>query len=381
MNDLYKTRDKTIDICRFIGIMLVVIGHSGCPEIIHHWIYLFHMSLFFALSGMCYSDKNDANPRLFLLKKVRSIYLPYVVYSVFLILIHNLLIRTSVYGSSSAFLELPVGNEYGIVSSYTAKEVLIQVVRAVLFAQNEQLGGATWFLRILFIVNIIHNTIRFIVLEINRNVNRDIVSTVIGILALIIGGVCYRLSIHLPLELQVSFSAYFAFVCGGIYKKITLRWSTNRVVNVIIVCLSFAILCFVGDYGSIGLGVNNIHGIVFYAVMTISGLALTCSCASIIALFINNRFLNKIIDCIALNSLTIVFWHFLAFKLVTLIQLSMNNLSDVYLGCFPVAKSDGIWWVLYSAFGVFIPVMTNVLLKRVMRRKSNDNGISNNCGV
>ena len=26
MNDLQKARDKTIDICRFIGILLVVIG-------------------------------------------------------------------------------------------------------------------------------------------------------------------------------------------------------------------------------------------------------------------------------------------------------------------------------------------------------------------
>lgn len=51
-------RNPLIDYMKAIGIILMVMGHSGSP--ITLWIYLFHMSLFFIISGYCikeyYSD-------------------------------------------------------------------------------------------------------------------------------------------------------------------------------------------------------------------------------------------------------------------------------------------------------------------------------------
>ncbi len=49
-------RDRRIDLCYVIGILLVVAGHSGADErfastALFRWIYAFHMPLFFALSG------------------------------------------------------------------------------------------------------------------------------------------------------------------------------------------------------------------------------------------------------------------------------------------------------------------------------------------
>ena len=44
-----KQRDKSIDIAKGIGIILVVYGHLACP--ISEEIFLFHMPLFFLLSG------------------------------------------------------------------------------------------------------------------------------------------------------------------------------------------------------------------------------------------------------------------------------------------------------------------------------------------
>lgn len=44
-------RDNTWDAVKGIGIILMVVGHSGCPMVMHDFIYLFHMGLFFFVSG------------------------------------------------------------------------------------------------------------------------------------------------------------------------------------------------------------------------------------------------------------------------------------------------------------------------------------------
>ena len=48
-----KQRDPVIDSMRGIGIVLMVLGHSGYPGT--DFIYLFHMALFFMLSGWLFS--------------------------------------------------------------------------------------------------------------------------------------------------------------------------------------------------------------------------------------------------------------------------------------------------------------------------------------
>ena len=48
-----KQRDPVIDSMRGIGIVLMVLGHSGFRGT--DFIYLFHMALFFMLSGWLFS--------------------------------------------------------------------------------------------------------------------------------------------------------------------------------------------------------------------------------------------------------------------------------------------------------------------------------------
>ena len=40
-------RDKTIDVLKGIGIILVVIGHSGCPHLLLDYINSFHIISYF----------------------------------------------------------------------------------------------------------------------------------------------------------------------------------------------------------------------------------------------------------------------------------------------------------------------------------------------
>ena len=67
---MLKNRDVTLDYIKGIGIILMIIGHSDFAflydGLLRHFIYSFHMPLFFLCSGYLYKrrDVSDAAKRL-----------------------------------------------------------------------------------------------------------------------------------------------------------------------------------------------------------------------------------------------------------------------------------------------------------------------------
>lgn len=68
-----------IDIAKGLGILLVVIGHVRTMPFIHECIYLFHMPLFFLLSGMVFKVEEYWIPCI--RKKIVHLLLPYVFFA------------------------------------------------------------------------------------------------------------------------------------------------------------------------------------------------------------------------------------------------------------------------------------------------------------
>lgn len=54
-----KKRINWIDALKGFGILLVIVGHSGCPAWLLHWLYIFHMPLFFMLSGLMVKESES----------------------------------------------------------------------------------------------------------------------------------------------------------------------------------------------------------------------------------------------------------------------------------------------------------------------------------
>lgn len=71
-------RDRRYDCLRGILILLVVIGHSG-TDTLHDIIFLFHMPLFFILSGF-FLQIEKLISRLYLKNKTVTLLVPYFVY-------------------------------------------------------------------------------------------------------------------------------------------------------------------------------------------------------------------------------------------------------------------------------------------------------------
>lgn len=73
-----------VDVLRFCGIVLMVVGHSGCPPPVSHMIYGFHMPLFFALSGFLYNNNKWQNKGFveFTKNRAKAYLVPYMVWGI-----------------------------------------------------------------------------------------------------------------------------------------------------------------------------------------------------------------------------------------------------------------------------------------------------------
>ncbi len=70
-----QSRAEHIDNFRAFGIILMVMGHIGFGRHFDKFIHAFHMPMFFIVSGMFLSIKDE--PSIFMKKKVKSLLLPY----------------------------------------------------------------------------------------------------------------------------------------------------------------------------------------------------------------------------------------------------------------------------------------------------------------
>ncbi len=72
-----KKRDRAVDILRGFGMILIIVGH--CFETSWtRYIYSFHMPLYFFLSGYCVGGRKKLEkPGKYILKKCRTLLLPY----------------------------------------------------------------------------------------------------------------------------------------------------------------------------------------------------------------------------------------------------------------------------------------------------------------
>ena len=71
-------RDNTLDILKGLLIISVVLGHCGV-EYIHNFVFLFHMPLFFILSGYLLKRERMVKSG-YVWRKVRNLMIPYFVY-------------------------------------------------------------------------------------------------------------------------------------------------------------------------------------------------------------------------------------------------------------------------------------------------------------
>ena len=100
-------RSVWLDNLKGIAIILMVLGHSGAP--FTHWIFLFHMAVFYMASGYTWNNKHVQSfnsLKKYILNKIKTLYVPYVLCNILFVLLNNVFIDSGIYASSEEYLNL-----------------------------------------------------------------------------------------------------------------------------------------------------------------------------------------------------------------------------------------------------------------------------------
>lgn len=144
-----KERYDAITIAKAIAIILMVVGHAGCPSALYSFIYMFHMPLFFFVSGYCFNDKYIEEPKRFCIRKIQGIYIPYVKWCLIFLALHNLFVYLGIYNEEYGRSEYMM--DYYEVTDFLKKTVLI----CCNMEGYELLVSGFWFLKQLFVGSLI----------------------------------------------------------------------------------------------------------------------------------------------------------------------------------------------------------------------------------
>ena len=333
INGQSSNRDVTLDIAKAICIILMVIGHSGCPAYLSRFLYMFHMPCFFFISGYLLGDNNICNLKFGLSKKVKSTYYPFVKWTLIFIVLHNLFAMLGIYETS-----------------YTWSICADRVVRAFALRGSEQLLGGFWFLISLFWASV------FVLLYLSmlKRIKKltPLFTWTGGAIMLAFACSLSLLPISLPTMFQESTIMATVFYLSGYNMKCS-RWIRSKS-SITLLLVPFVVAFF----SSFSIHVKGWDCIVYYLV-AMSGTIGTFAVADLIS----KTGIRQMLSYIGKRTLHILVFHFLAFKLVSFFYIIYSNMPISCLSQFPVLKVCSNWlWLVYSIAGVSVSLIIEKLI-------------------
>ncbi len=342
-------RIKELDILKGLAIVLIVLGHCNFP--FKHFIYLFHVAVFIMCSGYFYKpsySENTQNLKKYIFKKAKKLYIPYVVCNIIFLLFNNIFFKLNIYSTN-------YDNNIGIITSISS--YIKRIILILSFHGSPQLGGATWFLQALFGITCLYALIDYFITKISQKHHlKMITQLLIGIIFNLIGFFCSLKHLDL-MGLERIFSMYILFHFGLILSQKKLIPKNKKFIGLELI-ITFTILLIATYFGKISLAQNNFENPIFLIIVSLAGWIFLY----IISLIISNiSILYKLFELIGKNTLPIMILHFLSFKVINLLSVKLFDYPSYMIASFPVLMTDGLWWILYTIVGIFIPICCNQL--------------------
>lgn len=355
-------RINQIDIMKGLLIISVVMGHCRSP--FTKFISLFHMAVFFMVSGFLFQEYNSdsfINVARYVFRKIKTIWLPYFIWTVVFLICNNIFIKLHIY----APLDLSVnGLNYNAAPHLSFSELVQSILKGFIFAARTEMGGTFWFFRTLFSISILYVMIDYLikVIKVNKKVRHSI-HIILGVIMLALSFYCKQNNITLW-GIPTVFETYLIYEVAFLFSKLDIMGKFKKMYIISFVAFLIILCCM--NFGTISFGNNIYPNPLYLIVVTLSGWFLVYGISSFLVRFSWSKF----IIYIGQNSLSIMILHFLCFKIVTLFQIYLYGNSIDYLAAFPVLYSNHFWWLAYLGVGVLIPLAINhcyVNIKQMLR--------------
>ena len=300
-----ENRNHTIDILKGIAITLVVFGHITHIDILHDYIWSFHMPIFFIISGFLFQPAKYSNFTIFFKKKIASLILPYFIFGV-ATYIYWLLVERRFRGNELDPLAQLVGLFYG--SRY---------------GHFLDFNGPLWFIPCLFSMSVL-----FYFVQKLKGEKRFAVVLCLFVSGVITKGLCP----WLPFGMCAASIGSIFYWWGGQYVQFLETFTIkNKYVIILIIILFVGIQFIMLPYSNANLAKLEIGNPIIYLSLAFVGFIVYYMSARLIGS-------SSVLEWLGKNSLVIFALHgpvyrALLFCCSHIINTSVSDLRENILGC------------------------------------------------
>lgn len=330
-------RNPVVSMAKGMAIILVVIGHSLPLE---NWgrnyIYMFHVPLFFFVSGYCFKERYLNDSLTFIGHRLRGLWCPFVKYGILMVLLHNVFCLLHIYGPQCD------------VVAFTLPQMGVAILKQFAMTDAEPLLGAYWFLNTLFGASLLFYAFR------------RVAGGKWTVVILLTGSAVSLLQIPYIGFQRIIFRMFFAgtyMALGHLFSDIS-AFNAKTPVSMVTVGI-LAVLVAVGE-------LFLPHEMTDATLLTLLPCILVALAGILMLLGLSqwlltasNRLavkLSHILDFIGNHTLPILTWHFLCFKIITLLIIMLYGLPIEHLEAFPILERQATqgWWFLYALAGISV---------------------------
>ena len=344
---------KFWNIVKGIGILSIVIGH--CFYKLVPFVYMYHLVIFFFAGGYFYNEeKYGDDPYKHLNAKLKSNWPKYVIYSLIILFLHNILFKAGI------ILET---EHYGF-SLFTKA-----IINILLFNNPENLSCPLWFVPVYIFSAIIFGTIIYYCRklkykeEYKKNIMIIFSSIFCGLLGLYLN---YR-NINFLYHFQTAILVVPLFSIGYFVKKYVK--DLNKYLNIIPFIICFIVLLYMSYKTNfrIDLTFNKIGNIFLFYIISLVGIYFCLYLAKII---LKIPYIKNYFCLLGIYSFEIMAFHFLVIKTIDFIYAFSTGIWDSKIyGEFPYAF--GHLWPVYILLGTSVPTVICYFINKYGNKKNN----------
>lgn len=345
-----KNRSPYWDIAKGIGIIAIVLGHSCYFAV--GFVYLFHMALFFFVSGYLYSEKKYGDaPFLFFGNRFAGMWPRYVFYTSCFVLMHNFFVTRGLYAEQEI---------------YNHTKMLTQICTNISLTGGEQAQGALWFIPVWLAASGLFGGAVWFGRTASQRLNMPklkvwltgVACAGIGLVGLFLNMRQVRISYNLQTSYLVVPIYFFAYLLRSYcpdFKKYT-TWYGCIVSAAVLYYLTAKMHIYVL------LDEMNIPGAWFYVVSLI-GIYFALSLAAIMEKL---KPVSRLLSFLGSHSFEIMAIHFAVFKITDYVYAKywLRTVPD-NLSAFPASFPK--LWPVYLLAGTLIPACIGLLVDWITR--------------
>lgn len=346
-------RDTSFTILKALAILCVVLSHAGGPGWLGAFVFQFHVPVFFICAGYFFNTRYLTDEKTFLRRRFRGLYLPFIRWSIFFLVIHNLLFPLGI-------LSEAYGNAAGGVTHPYSWHVFCQRLWSIVFnmsGYDEFLCGAYWFFRALFL-----SSIAFLFLfKILRHCCPTASNARLALSVLCIGLLLCLWQTSADLRISGVGQGGYRELCGlsfmalgFLYKeyrsRIVLGWRSALGAFVILVLGAHFVRSSMGSHHTLWQFLPLIP-------FALAGFVFVYWLSTRIDS--RENMLRTTLIYIGDRTLYVFAFHLLAFKVVSAIKVAWYHLDWEHVGGHTVVNyhaSDDFFFVLYLVVGIALPL-------------------------